>query len=342
MIMKKWILSLLAILLLAGGFLGWKLFGPATQSPEGKFLYIPTGAGYEDVKQLLTGKKILNSTVWFDWLAKKMDYPQKVKPGKYPVSSSQSLFQLVRMLRNGQQTPVNLVISRRIRIKEDLVRVIGDKFEFTPEEMLAFLYSNDSLRAYGLDTASFSMAIFPDTYQYFWNTTPRKVFDRLWKESQEFWTPERIEKAKQKGLTPLQAHTLASIIEEETNYGPEKPTIASVYLNRIEKGIPLQADPTVKFALRDFSLKRIYNKHLTASSPYNTYRNKGLPPGPICNVQKSTLEAVLDAPKTDYIYFVAKSDFTGSHVFSADYETHMTLARQYQSALDSLMKAKQR
>lgn len=340
--MKKWILSLLFLLLAAGLFLGWKFLGPAASQPAGRYLYIPTHATYPDVLKALKEKKVLGQTFWFDLLAKRMNYPSMVKPGRYDISPRTSLFQLVRMLRNGRQSPVNLVISRRIRVREDLVNMVNGKFEFTGKEMEAFLASNDSLKKYNLDTAAFTLAIFPDTYQFFWNTTPGKVFDRLWEESNDFWTEERKAKAREKGLTPLEAHTLASIVEEETNFGPEKSTIASVYLNRIQKGIPLQADPTVKFALRDFSLKRIYNKHLQVASPYNTYRNKGLPPGPICNVQKSTLEAVLDAPKTDYIYFVAKSDFSGSHVFSADYDTHMKLAREYQSALDSLMKAKQR
>lgn len=340
--MKKWILTLLVLLVMAGLFLGWKFFGPAASQPTGRYLYIKTGATYEDVKKELRDKKVLDNTWWFDWLAKQMKYPTLVKPGRYDIAPCTSIFQLVRMLRNGRQSPVNLVISRRIRVREDFVNLINGKFEFSGKDMESFLTSNDSLKKYNLDTTGFTMAIFPDTYQFFWNTSPRKVFDRLFEESSAYWTEERKAKASAMGLSPLQAHTLASIVEEETNYGPEKSTIASVYLNRIKQGIPLQADPTVKFALRDFSLKRIYNKHLQAASPYNTYRNKGLPPGPICNVQKSTLDAVLDAPKTDYIYFVAKSDFSGSHVFSADYDTHMKLAREYQTALDSLMKAKQR
>lgn len=340
--MKKWILAFLFLLLVGGLFLGWKFLGPATQAPEGKYFYISTGATYIEIKNELAAKKVLNGTFWFDWLAKKLDYPTLVKPGRYLIPARTSLLQLVRMLRNGRQSPVNLVISRRIRVREDLVKLMKDKFEFSADEMNDFLASNDSLKKYGMDTAGFTLAIFPDTYQFFWNTTPRKVYDRLWEESTKYWTPEKVAKARAKGLTILEAHALASVVEEETNYGPEKPTIASVYLNRIAKGIPLQADPTVKFALRDFGLRRIYFKHLQVVSPYNTYRNKGLPPGPICNVQKSTLDAVLDAPKTDYIYFVANSDFSGSHVFSSDDVTHMKLARQYQLALDSLEKAKQK
>lgn len=340
--MKKWILAFVFLVLVLGLFLGWKLLGPVTQAPEGKYFYIATGATYNEVKKELTAKKVLRGTFWFDWLAKKMDYPSLVKPGRYLIPPRTSLLQLVRMLRNGRQSPVNLVISRRIRVREDLVKLMKDKFEFSADDMNSFLASNDSLKKYGLDTAGFTLAIFPDTYQFFWNTTPRKVYDRLWEESTKYWTPEKVAKARAKGLTILEAHVLASVVEEETNYGPEKPTIASVYLNRVAKGIPLQADPTVKFALRDFGLRRIYFKHLQVASPYNTYRNKGLPPGPICNVQKSTLDAVLDAPKTDYIYFVANSDFSGSHVFSADDVTHMKLARQYQLALDSLQKAKQK
>src|SRR5262249_38083245 len=145
----------------------------------------------------------------------------------------------------------------------------------------------------------------PDTYTYYWNTTPRRILEKITKTSIAFWTPERLKKAAEKGLTREQVVILASIVEEETNKSSEKDTIASVYINRLNKGMRLGADPTVKFALRDFSLTRIYNKHLGVESPFNTYRVTGLPPGPICTPQKSTIDAVLNAPATNYLYFVA-------------------------------------
>jgi UPF0755 protein len=184
----------------------------------------------------------------------------------------------------------------------------------------------------------------PDTYTYFWNSTPEKVFEKLVQENEKFWNEERIQKAQSKNITPVQAHIVASIVEEETNADSEKGEVASVYLNRVRIGMPLQADPTVKFALRDFGLKRIYHGHLQAPSPYNTYRNKGLPPGPICTPSRKTIDAVLDAPQTNYLYFVASPKLDGTHDFSATYDEHLKKARLYQkelNRLDSVRKSRQ-
>jgi UPF0755 protein len=247
------------------------------------------------------------------------------------------------MLKNDRQSPVNLVIIK-FRTREEFAKRIGKEFESDSLQMIRFLNNNDSLGHYGLDTSTWACAIIPDTYTYFWNSTPTKIFSKLYSASQKFWTGERMQKLKDKNLTPVQAFILASIIEEETNVKEDKRNIASVYINRIAKGMPLQADPTVKFAMKDFGLKRIYEKYLAIESPYNTYRNKGLPPGPICTPSVETLEQVINAPKTDYIYFVANSDLNGGSVFTSTYEEHMKYAKLYQEALntqDSIRKAKQ-
>ncbi|HWJ28217.1 MAG TPA: endolytic transglycosylase MltG [Flavisolibacter sp.] len=210
--------------------------------------------------------------------------------------------------------------------------------------MMFFLNSADSLKKYGVDTQTVMSVIIPDTYTYFWNSTPSVLFQKMYDANKRFWTDERKEKATAHGLTPVQAYVLASIVEEESNNHAEQGNIASVYLNRMNKGMPLQADPTIKFALHNFGLKRIYEKYLLVESPYNTYKNKGLPPGPICTPSKKTLEAVLDAPQTDYLYFVANSNFNGTHVFSNSYQEHMQNAHLYQQALnhaDSLRKEKE-
>ena len=200
--------------------------------------------------------------------------------------------------------------------------------------MLRFDY--DSLQQFGVSPEHVMTLVLPDTYTYFWNTNPEKILQKLADETEKFWTDERKHKATLHGLSPIQAHILASVVEEETNASAEKGNIASVYLNRIRIGMPLQADPTVKFALKDFGLKRIYEKHLMVESPYNTYRNTGLPPGPICTPSKATIDAVLNAPRTNYLYFVASSEFNGTHVFSATYEEHLKKAREYQQALNRL------
>jgi UPF0755 protein len=231
---------------------------------------------------------------------------------------------------------VNLVITK-LRTKEDFASLAGRKFESDSLQVIEYLNNPDSLKKYNLDTNTVMTAVFPNTYTYFWNITPGKIFEKLIKQYHAYWIPERIELAKERGLTPQTAYILASIVEEETNKQDEKGNIASVYLNRIQKGMRLGADPTVKFALKDFGLRRIYNKHLFVESPYNTYRVAGLPPGPICTPSSKTIDAVLNSPKTDYLFFVAKSDFSGYHTFAGNYADHMKFAKEYQEALNQYM-----
>jgi len=340
--MKKLILFIFLIVVIIAAFVGWKIFGPTLRSPEGKFFYIRTGSIYDSVTANLIKNKIINSTTWFNLVAKQLKY-KTIKPGKFEIKKGMSLFNLVRMLKNDRQSQVNLVIVK-FRTKEEFAGRIGKQFETDSAMMIRFLSNHDSLKHYGLDTNTWTCAIIPDTYTYFWNSTPTKIFSKLHSVSEKFWTEERRQKLKEKNLTPIQAYTLASIIEEETNLKTDKGNIASVYVNRIAKGMPLQADPTVKFAMKDFGLKRIYEKYLSFPSPFNTYINKGLPPGPICIPSVETLKEVIDAPKTDYIYFVANSDLNGGSVFTSTFEDHMKYAKMYQQALnaqDSIRKAKQ-
>jgi UPF0755 protein len=340
--MKKIIVTLLIIVIIVSAFIGWKIFGPTVHPPEGKFFYIRTGSNYGTVTSALLKDKIISGSTWFNLVAKQLKY-KIIKPGKYQVKKGMSLFELVRMLKNGRQTPVDLTIIK-FRTKEEFSRRINKEFETDSLQMISFLNNPDSLRHYGLDTSTWAFAVIPDTYTYFWNSTPTKIFSKLYVTSQKFWTDERKQKALDHNLTPIQAYTLASIIEEETNLGADKAKIASVYINRVAKGMPLQADPTVKFAMRDFGLKRIYEKYLSWPSPYNTYINKGLPPGPICTPTAETIDEVLNSPKTDYIYFVADSDLNGGSVFTSTYEEHLKYAKLYQQALDkqdSIRKARQ-
>lgn len=332
--LKQVFIFLLVMLLATGSFLGWKLFGPSVQEPEGKFFYIRTGESFSEMTDNLVREKIISHRFWFLQAARILKFTMP-KAGKFSIRKDMSIYQLIRILKNGKQTPVNLVITK-LRLKEELARKLGNQFEFDSAKAMQFLGSNDSLSVYGADTNTVLAFILPDTYTYFWNSTPKKVWEKLFQHWKKFWTEERKAKATQWGLTPVQVMTLASIIDEESNYLPEKTTIASVYLNRIQKKMPLQADPTIKYAVKDFSLKRIYQKHLALESPFNTYKNTGLPPGPICTPQAATVDAVLNAPKTDFLYFVAKSDFSGVHVFSSNYNDHLKKAREYQQALSQL------
>jgi UPF0755 protein len=338
---KKIIVSIIALLVLILGFAAWKFLGPTVATSNGEFFYIKTGSTYADVKQELVEKKYIKTGTWFGLASKMLGY-KLAKPGRYKIKNGMSLLRLVQMLRNGSQTNVSFVITK-IRTKEDFARKTGNMFECDSLQMISYLNDNESLKKYGLDSNTVMAAIMPYSYNLNWNITPGKVFQKLYTAYKIFWTAERKQKADMLHLTPLQVSTLASIVEEETLQKNDKSNIASVYLNRIRLGMPLQADPTVKFALKDFGLKRILGVHLKTVSPYNTYLKTGLPPGPICTPSIETIDAVLDAPKTDYLYFVASSNFDGSSVFTTNLTDHSKYARAYQQALnkrlDSVKKA---
>ncbi|WP_276485920.1 endolytic transglycosylase MltG [Paraflavitalea pollutisoli] len=337
---KKLILIVLIILLAGAAFIGWRFFlGNTPFEEKRKFLYIRTGhANYEEVLQTIKDSNFVRNPGSFDFLARRLDLPELVKPGKYEITKGMSLSAIVRMLRNGQQSPVNLVVTK-VRTKEDLAGIIGRRFECDSASVMAYMSNEDTLRHYGFDANTIMATVYPNTYTYFWNTTPPAIFKKLFAEYKKVWTPERLQQAQALGLSPVQVYTFASIIEEETQNNSEKDTMASVYINRFRSGMPLQADPTVKFALRDFTLKRIYEKHLQVESPYNTYRNKGLPPGPICTPSLITLDKVLQSPNTKYLYFVVSPDLT-RHIFTENYKDHMTYAREFHKSMDERARRK--
>ena len=333
---KKIIYTILLVLLLVAGFFGWKIFGPTVSAPERKYFYIKTGETYSEVKAALLDQKIISGDFFFDFLAKRLKYSNAVKPGRYEIRSM-SVFSLVKMLRSGSQSPVNLIITK-LRTKEDLAQKIGNNFECDSTDVINILDNDDSLRKYGLDTNIAMTAVIPNTYAILWNTSASRIFKKLVSEKDKFWNEERMKKANALNMTPDQVYTMASIVEEETNKEEDKGNIASVYLNRIHSGQRLEADPTIKFALRNFGLKRIRSSHIDAAkaSPYNTYFVKGLPPGPICTPSSKTIDAVLNAPATNYLFFVARPDRSGLSNFTSSYEEHMINAKNYQRYLDSI------
>ena len=330
---KKLVISVLIIAVLAATFAGWQFFtGNTAFSEKSKYLYIHTGhATWPEVIKTLRDSNLIRNPDAFDLLGTRLDLPQKVKAGRYEIKHGMSLMDIARMLRNGAQAPVKLIITK-LRTKENLASLLGRKMEIDSAAVMNFI--SDSLQTYGFDSNTVMAMVYPNTYTYFWNAPLHTVFDKFDTEYKKVWTDERRRLARDHGLTPITAYTLASIVEEETNALSEKDTIASVYLNRLNKGMKLQADPTIKFAMRDFGLKRIYLKYLTVESPYNTYMNAGLPPGPICTPSLQTLDAVLQSPQTNYLYFVAKSDFSGHHVFSETFEQHLINAKEFQKAQD--------
>lgn len=333
--LKKFLFVLLGIALIIMLIVGRFLLSNTTFAEKSKFLYVSTGhANEEEVMQTIRREELVRNPGSLEFLAGQMDVWKTIRPGKYEIKKGMSLLQIARMLRNGRQVPVNLVITK-LRTKENLAALVGKKFETDSAAFESFLENNDSLKAFGLDSNTVMTAVFPNTYTYLWTTKPSGIFNKLFAEHKKVWSEERVRKAESQGLNPTTAYILASIIEEETTYDPDKGLMASVYINRLAKNINLGADPTVKFALRNFALKRIYEKHLAIESPYNTYRNKGLPPGPICTPSLKTLDEVLNAPKTDYLFFVAKKDFSQGHVFTSNYGEHLKYAREYRRALDN-------
>ena len=339
---KKLLLTITAFLLLGLAFVAWELLGPGTSFNGDKYdLYIRTGMNFGELMNLLEKDKVIKSPRFFQLLAGKMDYPPNIKAGKYEIRKGTDLLELLRILKNGHQTPENLTITK-LRTKEDLASLIGRKFECDSSQFMQFLEDNDSLREYGLDSNTSMTAIFPNTYAFFWNTPASRIFRKIYAEHKVFWTDRRKQEATDHGLDPAKAYVLASIVEEETGRAEDKGKIASVYINRLSMGMRLSADPTVKFALRNFELKRIYTKYLSVESPYNTYKYSGLPPGPICTPSPETIDAVLNSPKTNYLYFVAKSDFSGYSNFSETYKEHLQYAKAYQKALDKEMQLGQK
>jgi UPF0755 protein len=332
--MKRFILGSLLILLIVLCYAGWRVLGPTTAfDGDNYFLYIRTGMTYDQVLDSLKTDHVLSNPVFFDWTAHRMDYPAGVKAGKYEIKKDMSVLSIVRMLHNGKQVPVRILITK-FRTPEGFAEAVGRKLEADSAAIAGFIHNNDSLREFGVDSNTFLAIVMPNTYTYFWNTTPDGVFRKMYTSFKAWWTLARIQAAQARGLTPITATILASIVEEETNAQADKGKIASVYLNRMARGIKLSADPTIKYAMREFELRRIYDKYLTIESPYNTYQHEGLPPGPICTPSPATLEAVLNSPSTDYLYFVAKPDFSGYSNFAATYKEHLENAKAYRDALD--------
>lgn len=332
---RRGILILCSILAGVAVFFAYRIFGPNTRAfGDKKYFYVRTGSTYDNVLEGLKEQDIIGNTTSFDWVAKQLDYPNRVKAGRYQVTRGMSNFDIVKLLRSGRQAPVTLVINK-LRTEKDFIHKVSTNLEADSNALQAMFHDPVYLRQFGLDTNTAMCVVLPNTYDFYWNTSAEGVFDKFEKGRTAFWTDERKAKARALDLDENQVTILGSIVEEETNANDEKPLIASVYLNRYRKGMLLQADPTVKFGLQNFALRRILSVHTHYDSPYNTYIYKGLPPGPICTPSVKTLDAVLNTPNTDYLYFCARADMPGHHAFAATYEEHLVNARKYHAALDA-------
>lgn len=259
---------------------------------------------------------------------------EQPKPGYYRFAAEVGNRELIRRLQLGEETPMRLSFTQSIRTPEQLAGLMGRKLLLDSAEVVQRMKDKEYMAHFGLTPETAVCLFIPNTYEVYWTMSADQLFARMYKEYQRFWNEDRLAKAKQLGLTPAEVATLASIVASETNKKDEHPIIASLYMNRLRKGIALQACPTVIFAVGDFSLRRVLKRHLRIESPYNTYTHRGLPPGPIRLARPDVIDAVLNAPKTDYLYMCANPDFSGTHVFSSTYAKHSAIARQYQRELN--------
>ena len=300
--------------------------------PE-KIIIIKDEIEFDDLRNQLIEDTLLNDVISFSVLSKLMEYDKNIKVGAYKVDMNMSNYDMISMLRSGNQTPINITFSYARKI-DDLAEKITDKLKNSGEELKEYLYENlDKYQGFNeLDIISIFL---PDTYEVYWNISPKNLVDRMYSEYKKFWNGNRIAKLNKINLNQKESIVLASIVASETRMIDEADRIAGVYMNRLNKNMRLQADPTLVFAANDFTIRRVLNKHKKIKSPYNTYLNKGLPPGPIRLTPKNYIDAVLNYEKHNYIFFCAKEDFSGYHSFATNLRDHNRNARKFQRALDN-------
>jgi len=324
------------IIFLAGG---WYIYNAVYQpnvytgESETAFFTIPTGSNFDSVKKHLYIHGLIIERKSFEMVARIKKYDQLVKPGRYKLTREMGNLELVNMLRGGRQEPVK-VIFNNIRTPDQLAGRISKQIEADSVSLVRLLNDSAYLDSLGVTKTSLFTIIIPDTYEFYWNTDAHSFIDRMKTESDKFWNNERTQKLSLLNLNRHEVITLASIVEKETNKNDEKSRVAGVYLNRLTKGWLLEADPTLVFAHGDFEMRRVLNIHKQIESPYNTYKYRGLPPGPICLPSVSSIDAVLNRESHDYMFFCAREDFSGYHNFARSLEQHNLNAWKYQQALN--------
>ena len=296
-------------------------------------IFVPAGSTADDLTDSLFTGEILKNHKSFLLSARIKHFSGTVKPGFYRIEAGMSNNKIINMFRSGRQVPVNVTFNN-IRTLNELAGRVGAQIEADSSSIMAFLSDPENYSDDGFTYQTVISVFIPDTYEFYWTTDAKGFYRRMLKEYKSFWNDERLAAADAEGLDPVEVSTLASIIDDEASKNDEKPRIAGVYLNRLRLGIPLQSDPTIKFALNDFTIRRVLKQHLTVNSPYNTYSNRGLPPGPVRCPTRTAIDAVLNAEKHDFIYFVARSDFSGYHHFSRTLAEHNRYASAYQHELN--------
>jgi UPF0755 protein len=330
-----YLLVLAAFLFVSFSYYAYQIVYTANVDTKGDRAYIriPEGASFAQVMDSIDQEDVIIDKLSFRFMAKLMDYPKLVKAGHYELKHGATNYQLIADLRAGRQSPVKLTFTN-IRVKKDLTKKLSEDLAATQTELDSLMGEPSYVQALGFDTTTIMTMFIPNTYELYWNTSATELMKRMKKEYDAFWTAQRVQKAKALGLTKAEVSTLASIVQaEQSQYADERPRIAGVYLNRLRIGRPLQADPTVVYAVGDFGIRRVLNVHLQTDSPYNTYKYNGLPPGPINLPSINAIEAVLNPEEHDYLYFCAKEDFSGYHSFARNEAEHIQNARRYQAAL---------
>ena len=332
----KIILLILLVILIGGGIYGLKLyklyFSPNITGNE-KYLFVRTGYSMDDLMKELSYKDILIDKESFAQAAEKMGLARSLKPGRYGMRKGMNNRSVINMLKAGNQEPVKLKFQN-IRKKENFAAYLANNLEPDSAQFIGILDSVALLEKYGFNRDNSYAMFIPNTYEMYWNISASEFFDRMRKEYDKFWNADRKQKAAALNLSPVEVSVLASIVDAEALYDKEMPIIAGLYLNRLNKGILLQADPTVIFANNDFTVKRVTNSLLRVDSKYNTYKYAGLPPGPIMMPSINAIDAVLNRDDNNYIYMCAKEDFSGYHNFAVTVQEHERNARKYREALN--------
>lgn len=333
----KFIIIFFAFALIVAGLRAYQLYSYIFMEnvKSEKAFIIREGTNFNQIINLLEENDIVLNYKAFKWVSKKKNYANLIKPGRYLLKKGMNTNQMVNMLRAGEQAPLNVTFNN-IRFKEELAGKISHYIQADSLSLLMLFDDYAKIESYGFTPETYKAMFIPNTYRFYWTTTANQFADRMKQEYDRFWNSVRKEKAEKLGLTPVQVATLASIVQEETAKTDEMERIAGVYMNRLKRGMLLQADPTVKYAAGDFTLRRVLNVHLEIDSPYNTYKYAGLPPAPINFPEVTAIDAVLNFEKHDFLYMVAREDFSGYHNFSRTLAEHNRNAAKYHQALNNM------
>lgn len=331
------ILIILIIISVIGFIFGNKYYGyifrpNVVVDVNPAYIYIPNGSDYNDVLQILEKSGYVVDIESFKFVAEQKNYSSKILAGRYEICDGMSNNELINLLRSGKQSPVKLSFIS-VRGLDILAAKVSVFIEADSVQLSTVLNDPATAEQYGFNSQTFMSMFIPNTYEFYWNTSAKKFVERMAEEYNKFWNEDRVEKAELIGLSQVEVCILASIVEAETQKNDEKARVAGVYINRLNKGMLLQADPTVVFAVGDFTIQRVLTRHLMIDSPYNTYMYQGLPPGPINIPSVSSIDAVLNYEKHNYLFFCAKDDFSGYHVFAVTNAQHEANASKYHQAL---------